>query len=158
VRQLAIQLSRPVAYARLRGSGDAAGLSGVVKFYQQPGGVVVEANIFGLPYNGSGIYGFHIHEGAVCAGPSFLSAGGHYNPKALSHPLHAGDLPPLLSCGGRAYMAVMTDRFSIREILGRTVVIHGMPDDFVSQPGGNAGDRIACGAIEPVGNRAAIRR
>ena len=155
---MAIQLCRPGAYARLRGRGDAAGLSGVVKFYQQPGGVIVEANIFGLPYNGPGIYGFHIHEGAGCTTPGFLSAGGHYNPKALPHPRHAGDLPSLLSCGGRAYMAVMTDRFSIREILGRTVVIHGMHDDFASQPGGNAGDRIACGVIEPMRKREAIQR
>lgn len=73
--------------------------------------------------------------------------GGHYDPRGGLHPLHGGDLPPLLSCGGRAYMAVLTDRFSIREILGRTIVIHGKADDFRTQPSGDSGEKIACGVI-----------
>lgn len=141
------QRNRPAALAKLTGSMDAAGLKGTVKFYQQPGGVLVEAAVFGLPDNGSGIYGFHIHEGAACSSPGFMSAGGHYNPKDVPHPRHAGDLPPLLSCSGRAYFSVLTDRFSIADILGRTVVIHRQPDDFTTQPAGASGDRIACGAI-----------
>ena len=141
------QNHRPGAVARLRGTGDAVGLSGTVRFYQQPGGVLVVARIFGLPRNGAGIYGFHIHEGSSCAGMGAPLTGGHYDPKGRPHPQHAGDLPPLLSCGGRAYMAVLTDRFSIREILGRTIVIHGSTDDFRSQPSGDAGEKIACGVI-----------
>jgi len=42
---------------------------------------------------------------------------------------------------------VKTDRFSVDEIIGRTVVIHSDPDDFLSQPAGNAGKKIACGEI-----------
>jgi len=155
VSVLRIQLSRPSAVARLKGGKDAVGLSGIVRFFQQPGGVVVEASVFGLPYNGSGMYGFHIHEGAACSGVGFAATGGHYDPKGEPHPRHAGDLPSLLSCGGRAYLAVMTDRFSLKDVLGRTIVIHGMTDDFSSQPSGNAGEKIACGVITPVisGNR-----
>jgi len=123
------------------------GLTGTVKFYQQPGGVVVVAYISGLPRNGSGIYGFHIHEGAACSGTDFAASGGHYNPGGVPHPRHAGDLPPLLSCGGRAYMAVLTDRFSVRDVLGRTVVIHSREDDFRTQPSGDPGEKIACGVI-----------
>lgn len=148
-----IQLNRPAAAARLTGSADAAGLTGTVKFYQQPGGVVVAAYISGLPRNGSGIYGFHIHEGSACSGTDFAASGGHYNPGDVPHPRHAGDLPPLLSCGGRAYMAVLTDRFSVRDVLGRTVVIHSREDDFRTQPSGDAGEKIACGVIRKVQKR-----
>lgn len=80
-------------------------------------------------------------------GNDFAATGSHYDPGKQSHPRHAGDLPPLMSFGGRAYLAVMTDRFSIRDIIGRTIVIHAMPDDFRSQPAGNAGTKIACGVI-----------
>ena len=139
---------RPVALAQLRGDREHMGLRGAVRFYQLPGGILLEAEVMGLPNNGSGFFGFHIHEGADCTGTGFAAAGGHLGGKFAPHPQHAGDLPPLLSCNGRAYMTVMTDRFSIREILGRTVVIHSSPDDFKTQPSGDAGRRIACGAIE----------
>ena len=137
---------RPAAIARMTGEKEAPMLRGTVKFYQHPGGVVVEAEISGLPRQ-NGFYGFHIHEGTACTGANFADTRSHYNPTAAAHPFHAGDLPPLLGCSGRAYMVVLTDRFSIREILGRTVVIHSDADDFTSQPAGNAGTKIACGNI-----------
>lgn len=61
-----------------------------------------------------------------------------------------GDLPPLLSMGGRAFLAVETGRFTPCEVVGRTVVIHGSADDFHTQPAGNAGKKIACGVIRRV--------
>ena len=148
-----IQLNYPSAVARIKGDGDAMGITGTVRFYQQPGGVVVLAKLWGLPENGSGFYGFHIHAGSSCGEMPFGAAGGHFNPKGALHPAHAGDLPNLYSCGGRAFLAVLTDRFSIKDILGRTVVIHGRPDDFRTQPSGNAGEKIACGVILPVAGR-----
>jgi len=33
-------------------------------------------------------------------------------------------------------------------ILGRALMIHAGPDDYKSQPSGDAGDRLACGVIE----------
>ncbi len=75
------------------------------------------------------------------------TVGSHYNPTGQAHPKHAGDLPPLLSCRGNAYLSVKTDRFTANEIIGRTVVIHSDPDDFNTQPAGNAGKKIACGVI-----------
>lgn len=123
-------------------------LSGYVRFYQLPGGVLVEADISGLPGNADGFYGFHIHNGSACAGAGFSAAGSHYDPANQPHPRHAGDLPPLMAAGGKAYLAVMTDRFSVADILGRTVVIHDRPDDLRSQPTGDAGAKIACGVIE----------
>ena len=121
------------AFAKIFGEH---GLMGTVKFYQHPGGVLVETSIKG--FRDDGFHGFHIHAG---------KAGGHYNPTEQLHPNHAGDLPPLLSAGGRAYMTVLTNRFSIREIIGRSVVIHENPDDFHTQPSGNAGMPIATGSI-----------
>ena len=138
---------RPAATARLRGERGNSNLSGIVRFYQFPCGILVEADIAGLGNNAEGFYGFHIHTGGACTGENFSATEGHFNPDAQLHPRHAGDLPPLMSYGGRAYMAVMTDRFSISDILGRTVVIHESPDDFQSQPAGNAGSKIACGVI-----------
>lgn len=139
---------RPSAIARIRGGRDAPVLRGEVRFYQLPAGVLVEADVSGLPNNDSGFHGFHIHTGAACADSDFSSTGGHFSPNDVPHPRHAGDLPPLLSYNGRAYLAVMTDRFSIADITGRTVVIHSDADDFHSQPAGNAGDKIACGVIQ----------
>ena len=65
-------------------------------------------------------------------------------------PYHAGDLPPLFSSHGQAYMAVLSGRFRIPEVLGRTIVIHSGPDDFTPQPAGNSGKKIACGVIRKV--------
>lgn len=138
---------RPVAIAQMHGNKENAGLRGVVRFYQFSGGILVEADVVGLPNNVSGFYRFHVHSGADCSGKDFARTQGHFGADRAPHPRHAGDLPPLLSRNGRGYLAVMTDRFSISDILGRTVVIHSQSDDFKSQPAGNAGEKIACGAI-----------
>jgi len=53
----------------------------------------------------------------------------------------------LMCCRGNAYLAVKTDRFTVHDIIGKTVVIHSNPDDFHTQPAGNAGKKIACGVI-----------
>lgn len=143
-----IVTKRPVAIARVRGNKDNADLTGTVRFFQYPGGILVEADVVGLPANSTGFHGFHIHDGESCKGAGFPASGSHLNITGAVHPRHAGDLPPLLSCNGRAYTAVMTDRFSLRDILGRTVVIHKNADDLVSQPAGNSGEKIACGVIE----------
>lgn len=73
---------------------------------------------------------------------------GYYNPVGHEHPEHAGDLPALLSCKGNAYLSVKMDIFSVDEIIGRMVVINSDPDDFHTQPAGNAGKKIACGVIQ----------
>ena len=82
----------------------------------------------------------------MCA-DDFESAGGHLNFENTPHPEHTGDLPPLFGADGRAYLAVITGRFSVNDVIGRTVIIHSDPDDFKTQPAGNSGERIACGVI-----------
>ncbi len=78
----------------------------------------------------------------------FPNTGNHYNPGNVPHPEHAGDLLPLLSNNGYAWMSFYTSRFNIEEIIGRSLVIHSMRDDFTTQPSGNSGDKIGCGVIE----------
>ena len=138
------------AIARICGGNAHSQLQGIVRFCQTKGGVVVEANIFGLPDTESGFFAFHIHDGGDCTGETFPNTGGHFNPGRAEHPNHAGDLPPLLSSHGKAYMKVLTDRFCLEEVIGRTVIIHDAPDDFRTQPSGNAGRKIACGVIRKV--------
>ena len=143
---------RPQAWARIAGNGNHPELSGTVRFYQTPYGVVVAAEIKGLPnpagYCSAPIFGFHIHEGNACTGTPFdpfANVKTHYDPHNCPHPYHAGDLPPLFGANGRALSIFMTNRFTVQEIIGRTVVIHSSPDDFTSPPAGNSGMKIACG-------------
>ena len=141
----------PQASARLSGSAAAPELSGTVQFCQMSQGVLVTAHVSGLPRDSTGgFFALHIHEGPGCTGEGFSDTLGHYNPSGTPHPSHAGDLPPLLSNGGEAYLSVLTNRFRLGDVLGRTVVIHSGPDDFRSQPAGNAGTKIACGVIRAV--------
>ena len=139
---------KPDAVAKVCGGEEVPQLTGCVQFYQEKDCVLVVAKIFGLPRESeTGFFGFHIHQGESCSGPDFSGTGSHYDLSNQPHPKHDGDLPPLLSCHGNAYLSVRTDRFSVKDILGRTVVIHSDPDDFRSQPAGNAGKKIACGVI-----------
>lgn len=150
----AILRGLPDAVATIRGNSEYPEINGNVKFYQTAKGVITLAEIFGLPVSeekcGNDIFAFHIHSGASCAGNAgdeFADAGTHYNPTECPHPYHAGDMPPLFSAGGTAFLAFLSDRFTADEIVGKTVIIHDMPDDFTTQPSGNAGNKIACGEI-----------
>lgn len=142
---------RPAAIARIHGGTDFPSISGTVSFYPMHDGVIVAVSIHGLPTKddpcSGDIFGFHIHEGESCAGEGFPDTLSHFDNKNCPHPYHTGDLPPLFASHSRAQMEVWTDRFRIRDILGRTIVIHEHPDDFHSQPAGNAGKKIACGKI-----------
>ena len=138
------------ARALIRGRGETSSIHGMVTFCRYRNGILVSAEIRGLPKTEPGFFGFHIHQGDSCGGPNFSDTCSHFNPSGVDHPMHAGDLPPLMGCCGRAKMTVFTDRFSPEEIIGRTVVIHSQPDDFRSQPAGNAGEKIACGVIRKV--------
>ncbi len=147
----------PVAVAFVRGDAAHRRISGTVKFFPTSKGTVVLAEIFGLPASGEkcgkDFFAFHVHSGASCTGnpdDSFADAGTHYNPTDCPHPYHAGDMPPLFSANGTAFLAFLTDRFTVDEIIGKTVIIHDSPDDFTTQPSGNAGKKIACGEIVSV--------
>lgn len=145
----------PLARAQIRGVGQYRAVHGVLRLYEAPGGTVVTAEVFGLPVEKKpcavNIFALHIHSGSSCAGTAddpLKDTNGHFNPGGCPHPAHAGDLPPLFAArDGFACMAVYTDRFKPKEVLRRTAVIHLKPDDFHSQPAGDAGEKIACGEI-----------
>lgn len=146
-----------LALADVKGSDKYPGINGRVVFKKKGDGVLVTAEIMGLPYEIENchdkVFGFHIHEGDSCTGNEsdpFANAGGHYNPNGCEHPMHAGDLPPLFGNNGYAYLSFYTDRFDISEIIGRVIIIHDMSDDFKTQPSGNSGEKIACGKIMPI--------
>ena len=144
-----IPFGAPAAIACITGGDSAPCLHGTLKLYAMGKEVLAVTEIHGLPVSETGIFALHIHDGQTCEGREFSGSGSHFNPENQPHPIHAGDLPPLFSCHGKAFLAVLTDRFSIRQVIGKTVVIHGNADDFTSQPAGNAGKKIACGMIMP---------
>ena len=143
---------KPLSYAVMKGGPNNADLRGLVYFYQTELGTLVAADISGLPVSEAcGFFGFHIHEGSICAGNSsdpFFDVGSHYNPNDKPHPCHAGDMPPLMADNGYAFMVFLTDRISAEEIIGHTIIVHSMPDDFTTQPSGSSGEKIACGEIK----------
>ena len=108
-----------------------------------------------------GVHGIHIHEKGNCSGPSFASAGDHYNPSGKHHGLnntagpHAGDMPNLVvGKDGTGHMSITDDRVTLSPgpatlftANGTSLVIHAGPDDQKSDPSGNSGGRIACGVI-----------
>ena len=153
----------PQAYAEVRGSDKYPDIQGVVYFFEANGGTIVVAEINGLPdedqqYIGK-FYGFHIHEGSTCTGnltDPFADTSIHYSPEYALHPQHVGDLPVLLSSYGTAWMAVYTGRFPPQEVIGRAVVIHSQPDDYRTQPHGNAGEKMACGEIRAWGSQIGV--
>ena len=142
----------PVARALLRGDAAHPQLSGEVLFSPYGQGTLVVVRAIGLPP--SRFLGLHIHESGACdpgGTTAFSSAGGHYDPLGTAHPFHSGDLPPLLpSDAGIAVEAVYTDRFRPADVIGCSVIVHDMPDDFRSQPSGDSGMRIACGVIRAI--------
>lgn len=149
-----ITYERPEAAAWVTGNTANPRLSGLVKFYQTTyGGVLVEAEIFNLPnietQGSSNFYAFHIHEFGNCS-DNFQKAGGHFNPTSAAHPNHAGDMPPLMGNQGYAWTAFYDKRFTIDEIIGKSVIIHAGRDDFTSQPSGDSGPMIGCGEIRRV--------
>ncbi len=158
VRLASVLCGRAQAAAVIKGSAKYPDILGTVLFYQTDEGVIVFAEVCGLPdaqrscYEG--IFGFHIHTGTDCGGNAddpFADAGTHLNLQDCPHPYHTGDLPPLFGNAGLAVSAFLTNRFCVDEIVGRTVIIHDQPDDFTTQPSGNSGKKIACGVIKKLG-------
>jgi superoxide dismutase, Cu-Zn family len=130
---------------------------GTANFEQRGDKVRVAANISGLRPNSE--FGFHVHEAGDCSSGDGMSAKGHFNPHGKPHgdpksaERHAGDLPSLKAGkDGRAKIDTTVDVISIGQgpgnIVGRGMIIHADPDDYKTQPTGNAGARLACGVIK----------
>jgi Cu-Zn family superoxide dismutase len=131
-----------------------SGVQGVVTFIQEGNGVRVIADITGLA---PGKHGFHIHEFGDGTASDGMSLGGHFNPGSTMHggpedrERHVGDLGNIeADKSGRAKYNRLDTRISLQgrySIIGRSVVIKEKVDDFKTQPGGGAGQRIAFGVI-----------
>jgi len=128
-------------------------VEGRVTFTEKGGKVAVRAEITGLK---PGKHGFHVHEFGVWSEDG-MAAGGHFNPAQTKHgsphdsPRHVGDLGNIeANESGKATLDDVTfEGLSFHgphSILGRGLVLHEKADDF-GQPVGNAGGRVAVGAI-----------
>ncbi len=149
--------AQSTAIAKLETAGGQS--AGTVMLRQTPNGVHVLIDVQNLP---AGIHGFHVHETGQCQ-PDFKAAGGHYAPAGKKYGFyteggpHAGDLPNIhVSQSGAVRVEYFAPGLSLEKnakntVLdedGSAIIIHAQPDDYTSQPAGDAGDRITCGVIE----------
>ncbi|CAN7451486.1 superoxide dismutase family protein [Paenibacillus sp. LjRoot153] len=123
-------------------------------------GVQMDVQVSGLT---PGVHGLHIHEKAICEAPTFDSAGGHFNPHKKEHGFlnpkgaHAGDLPNLIvDAQGNGRFSSVTKSVVLQKDKpnslfkpgGSSLVVHEKADDLKTDPSGNSGKRIACGAVK----------
>jgi len=118
-----------------------------------PGRVHVNVKVSGLQ---PGLHGIHVHSVGRC-GPDFGAAGGHHNPLGEPHGYHAGDLPNLIvNDDGQGHLNATVTGFTLSasatgafDVDGSAIIVHAAEDDFMTQPTGNSGARVACGVIVP---------
>lgn len=147
--------SGPSATAKLEPTrGNTA--AGKVTFVQWGEVVKVSGSISGLKPGAE--HGFHVHEKGDCSSGDGLSAGGHFNPGGKPHghhgmgEHHTGDLPSV-KADASGVAAIHFESRTIRvggsanDIVGKGLIVHRDPDDFKTQPTGNAGPRLACAVI-----------
>jgi Cu-Zn family superoxide dismutase len=154
-------------WSNLTSSGDKAtavlqptkgnNVKGTVNFVQGADRVRVSGTVSGLQPNSQ--VGFHIHEAGDCSSGDGMSAKGHFNPQGKPHgnpagaERHAGDLPMLRAdASGNASISAELDIITVgpgpNSIVGRGLIVHVQPDDYKTQPTGNAGARSACAIIQ----------
>lgn len=148
-----------IAKVDATGIGDALG---VVALRDTKQGLLIEPRLAGLP---PGAHGFHVHEKGAC-GPgeqngqkvAGMAAGGHYDPQHTGKHLgpdstegHKGDLPVLVvDKDGKATLPVLAPHLTVKDVRGRTLMIHAGGDNYSDEPAplGGGGARIACGVIK----------
>lgn len=148
------------AYAEIRGSKLAPNLKGYMTVMDIPNGTEVTVEVSGLPHykpaqegqSPIGPHGFHIHQTGDCSGGDssepFPNTGEHWNPTNQPHGNHAGDFPVLFSNDGYTRMSFFTNKFTAKDVVGKSIIIHENPDDYRTQPSGNSGKKIGCGVIK----------
>lgn len=132
-------------------------VSGTASFTEKNGKVTFVANLAGLK---PGVHAIHIHEKSDCSAADGSSAGGHWNPTFKKHgkwgvgEYHKGDIGNFTADEkGNGTITLTTDEWCIgcgdatKDIIGKGLIVHQGTDDFVTQPTGNAGGRVACSAI-----------
>jgi superoxide dismutase, Cu-Zn family len=144
---------------------NSAGQSvGSVRAWQTAGGVTFRIDATGLPH---GVHGLHVHSVGRCDPPDFPSAGPHWNPAARKHGMnspegpHAGDLPNVevaangvlgatVTLPGATLVGGVGAGGSLIDADGAGLVLHAQADDYLTDPSGNSGARIACAVLQPV--------
>jgi Cu-Zn family superoxide dismutase len=170
----AIGLAAALALASPASAADSATASlkdasgnevGKATLTNTPSGVLIRLDLTAIS---PGEHAFHIHAVGKCEPPDFKSAGPHFNPDTTKHGFenpegpHAGDMPNLFVPGdGKLSIELlnpatsMSGEAALLDADGAALVIHAGPDDYQTDPAGNAGDRIACGVITPYLGRGA---
>ncbi len=137
---------------------------GVATLTQTAEGVQIAINARNLPANSS--LAFHVHQTGMCdAAKKFTTAGAHFNPTSKQHGhkasggSHAGDMPNQQTAADGTLVATVLNTgitlddnpaTGVMQKGGTALILHAKPDDYKSQPAGDAGDRIACGTITSV--------
>lgn len=130
--------------------------AGTVTFTQMGSTVLVQGEVRGLKPNA--LHGFHVHEKGDCSSGDGMSAGGHFNPTGQPHGSHAmaahhaGDVPSLQAdASGVARFSFESAAIAVgsgsSDVVGKGLIVHRDPDDFMTQPTGNSGPRLACAVI-----------
>lgn len=135
----------------------ASKVQGTATFFEKNGVVTFEAKMTGLS---PGVHAIHIHEKSDCSAADASSAGGHWNPTFKKHgkwgvgEYHKGDIGNFTAdTNGNGSITLKTDEWCIgcgdatKDILNKGLIVHANPDDFTTQPTGNAGGRVACSGI-----------
>ena len=151
------EMAKPIATAQLQPTKDST-VAGTINFSLVDGQLRASGDITGLKPDSE--HGFHIHEKGDCSAPDGTSAGGHFNPGSSEHGSisaamhHGGDMPNIKAdAQGNAHIdgpvasnvnVGVGDGF---DIVGRGLIVHADPDDYKTQPTGNAGARLACAVI-----------
>lgn len=133
-------------------------VNGTVRFETESDGEVKMKLEITIPAKANQTVAVHIHEHGNC-GDTAHHAGGHWNPTNAQHgkwgssAFHAGDIGNImLDASGKGTLELETRLWSVggdaqKNILDKTIIVHGGMDDYTSQPSGNSGTRIACGVI-----------
>lgn len=150
-------MATPLATAQLQPT-EGSSVAGTISFTLVDGLLRASGDISGLKPGSE--HGFHIHEKGDCSAPDGSSAGGHFNPTSAEHGSidaashHGGDMPNLVvDAQGNAHVDgpvssnVNAGKGDDFDIIGRGLIVHADPDDYTSQPTGNAGARLACAVI-----------
>jgi len=155
-------VGHPDAPVQARARADLKGPTGedlgTVQFTGTPSGVLVHLQLRNVA---PGAHAFHLHQTGRCDAPSFESAGGHFNPTNAEHGFsnaegpHAGDLPNVhVPANGELEIEVLAGDVrlgegenSLFDADGSAVVLHRGADDYMTDPAGDAGTRIACGVV-----------
>jgi Cu-Zn family superoxide dismutase len=132
-------------------------VTGNASFVEKSGKVTFIAKLSGL---NPGVHAIHLHEKSDCSAADGSSAGGHWNPTFKKHgkwgggEYHKGDIGNFTADEkGNGTITLTTSEWCIgcgdknKDILGKSIIIHQGGDDFITQPAGNAGARMACSAV-----------